>query len=503
MTAITQPYDALIVSPHVDYTTDGRAKIADNDLSPILPLGAMYVVQHLNDAGYRVAFLHLSSYMSQPENQGVPLKDILARFPAKFCAIQCNWFLYIGGTAEVSRTYRELFPTSKIIAGGIHASSCHQQMLDNIPELDAVVLGEGEQVLENMLKGRPLDSLSSLAWREGTKSSVIKTANTDHIPIKDVAIIDPRQPCFHGVKPSSYFYLNVTRGTCPHLCTYCVANNKDVFTRKLEHLSLSKIIDQLKIYKECNVKEVFLGETQFITKPFLRELSREIIKNKIDIYLRLETHPILFDEDTTKLLIEAGFRRFTMGCESGDDGMLSYTGRKYSTSKIINAVETIVKHGGIVLTSWIINLPNETRRQFEDTLRLMDQVAAAGGFVYWIENLHVLPGSPLEINYAQHNISLLLKSFADWRRWSFLAKSNIDFEDALAHPETYLTHLAKETPPREMMERFIQARLHARDLVDPMIKHLLARRDLPQAIVDTELFGLRWYHRSGHRMLVF
>jgi radical SAM superfamily enzyme YgiQ (UPF0313 family) len=323
------------------------------------------------------------------------------------------------------------------------------------------------------------------------------------LPIETVPLIDPRLPCFCGVKPAASFYLNVTRGKCAHHCTYCVANNAEIFPRRLSHLPLQKIIDQLKIYRDCNVREVFMGETQFITRPFLKELAREIIKQKVGIYLRLETHPILFDDDMTKLLIEAGFRRFTMGCESGDTEVLAASGRKYTADRVLKAVETIVRHGGIVLTSWIINLPNETRKQFDGTLRLMRDVAELGGLSYWIENLHVLPGTPLEKNADKANIRLLLRTFQDWRRWAFLAKSNIDFEHALAHPESYLTHLAANASPREMIERFIEARLFARDLMDRKMSILSMRKDLPPEISIVEMAGLKWFRESGYRMLVF
>lgn len=491
--------DALIVSPHVDYDSEGQPKLQDYDLSIILPLGAMYVVQHLNDRGYKVAFLHLSTYLSEPENKGLSLEQVLARFPAKICAIQCNWFLYLGGTAEVSRAYRKLFPNAQIIAGGIHATGSKQSLMDNIPELDGIVLGEGERVLESMVHQKNLESIPGLMLRNGQET----IPQREHLPISDVSIIDPRLPCFHGVKPSSSFYLNVSRGKCAHHCTYCVANNGEIFQRKLTSLPIPKIIEQLKIYKECDVKEVFLGETQFITRPFLKELAREIIKQKVDIYLRLETHPILFDYDMTKLLIEAGFRRFTMGCESGDPDMLSASGRNYGTNRILKAVETIVEHGGIVLTSWIINLPNETRTQFDHTLKMMNEVADRGGLSYWIENLHVIPGSPLEKEEEKHKIKILLKTFADWRRWAFIAKSNIDFEDALEQPEKYLTHLATNASPREMMERFIEARMFAKELIPKKINFLMNRKDLPTEIAAVEMAGLHWYQKAGYRMLVF
>lgn len=499
---LTDMYDVIIVSPHVDYLSTGFPKVIENDMSSILPLGALYVTQHLHDKGYKTAFLHMQSLMEQPEYRGKSLREILALFPAKVCAIQCNWFIYVGGTAEVSRTYKELFPAAKTLAGGIHASTSYQELLDKMPGLDGVIRGEGERLLEYILQGKNWNQVPGLAHRENAGPLFIPATHEDAVPMNEIAVIDPRLPCYHGIRPDSYFYLNVTRGKCPYKCTYCVAHNQEVFHRKLEPLPLRKILDQLRIYKECGVKEVYMGETQFMAKHFLKELARALIKENIGIFLRLETHPMLFDEDTTKLLIEAGFRRFCMGSESGDDSMLSHTGRRYSSSTILKAVEMIHRNNGIVLTSWITNLPNETEAQFQETMSMMTKVTEAGGLIYWIENLFVLPGTTLQRKSAENNMSVLLHSFEDWRRWAAIAKSEIDFDHARAHPDIYLTHHNANTTPHEMMDRFVRARLHARDLVPQMVRNVMGMK-LPDYIAESELNLLLWFQQRGHQVFVY
>lgn len=493
--------DAIIVSPHVDYLESGFPQVLEADFSVILPLGAMYVAQHLNDRGFKVAFLHIPSLMSQPAYAGMNLEQILAQFPAKICAIQCNWFLYVGGTAVVSETYRRLFPQAQIVAGGIHASTSYTEMLGEIPSLDGVVRGEGELILEKMIQGVPWGETRGLAFRQGAEIKYTAATQEDAVPMKEVSVIDPRLPCFHGIEPESYFYLNVTRGKCAHRCTYCVAHNADAFHRRLEPLPLEKILEQLRVYRDCGVKEIFMGETQFMAKSFLKDLARAIIKEKFEFFFRLETHPMLFDGDTTKLLIDAGFRRFCMGSESGDDGMLSHTGRRYSSATILKAVETIRKHNGIVLTSWIINLPNETQKQYQETLSMMSHVADAGGLVYWVENLFVLPGTPLKKESARFGISPHLNSMADWRRWAVRAKSAVDFEHARENPQVYLTHRNENSSFSEMMERFVGARLHAKNLVPQMIANVMGM-DLPEYLRQTEMEVLFWFQQSGYNRLL-
>ena len=120
------------------------------------------------------------------------------------------------------------------------------------------------------------------------------------------------------------------------------------------------------------------------------------MQENFNMVFELETHPVIFEkEQLLEKLIKAKFLRFTMGCESGSDAVLKRMGRNSNALNMLSSVKKIADMGGIVLTSWISNLPGETESEFQETRELMRQVVEAGGFVYWIENLHVFPGTRL------------------------------------------------------------------------------------------------------------
>ena len=64
-------------------------------------------------------------------------------------------------------------------------------------------------------------------------------------------------------------------------------------------------------------------------------------------------------------MIAAGFRRFTMGCESGADSLLRRMGRRSHAAQIMASVKQITEAGGLVATSWICNLPGGTAADFQ------------------------------------------------------------------------------------------------------------------------------------------
>jgi radical SAM superfamily enzyme YgiQ (UPF0313 family) len=167
----------------------------------------------------------------------------------------------------------------------------------------------------------------------------------------------------------------------------------------------------------------------------------------------------------------------------------------------MNSVEQIADAGGLVITSWICNLPGETETEFQETRAMLRRVVDAGGFIYWIENLHVLPGSPLHQNPDKWDIELLLQNLADWFRWSLRSKTYVDLEDANRSPLDYLTHLNRNSDPHEMINRFFAQRQLARMLVPAMQQNLEKRAaSLPLDLAQAERQRLDWYETRGWKL---
>lgn len=135
---------------------------------------------------------------------------------------------------------------------------------------------------------------------------------------------------------------------------------------------------------------------------------------------------------------------------------------------------------------------------------MLRQVVDAGGFIYWIENLHVLPGSQLYRYPEKWQIEILLKNMTDWFRWSLVSKMYIEPEDAIQAPLLYLTHLNSNSTPQEMIRRFYALRRLARDLVPAMKRNLADRSShLPSELVCMEMQTLEWYENTGWKLLLF
>jgi radical SAM superfamily enzyme YgiQ (UPF0313 family) len=239
--------------------------------------------------------------------------------------------------------------------------------------------------------------------------------------------------------------------------------------------------------------------------PFMTELFEGIIRENFTLYFELETHPVIFENKTLlEKMIQAKFWRFTMGCESGSNSLLKRIGRRSNSGQIINSVKRIVQSGGIVLTSWISNLPGETASEFQETQEVMQHVVKIGGSIYWIENLHVSPGSQLYEKPQYWDIQILLNKLEDWIGWSMNSKKYVSFEEARKNPLDYLTHLNRNVTPEEMIERFYSNRNLALSLIPEMKLNLqYGFKNLNSNNFRIEMQALDWYEDRGWKLWLF
>jgi len=517
-------YDAILISTHYNYERNGMVMPSlhegdHEDLSMIIPLGVIHIAQYLHDNGFNVRVVHLPHEIHALNCLGAnqdyvnnPIEEILQKYPARVCGIQVHWYLYCGGAVFISNAYKKLFPDSKVVLGGHMAAACWKGFLNFSKDIDGIIIGEGEKpfrsLLDKIQKSPECDlrGVTGLAYRDGDDKPVFPpVSQNENLDLDELPIIRPDAAPFANLFWQKRHFINISRGRCPENCAYCMGNNNAINRRSFQTVKIDKILEQIRVYQQSGIRELFLGENQFLNVSFMTELIEKIIHEKFDLSFELETHPVLFeDKKLLEKMIDAKFFRFTMGCESGSDSVLKRMGRKSSTIQILNSVKEIAERGGLVLTSWISNLPGETDLEFRQTQEIMRRVVKAGGLIFWIENLHVFPGTRLFENPEYWNIEIVLTDLQNWIDWSLLSKHYVSYEEALGQPMKYLTHVSRHISPTEMIERFYGNRKLAASLIPEMKSNLAHKfREVPLEIIRSEMQTLDWYEREGWKLWLF
>lgn len=490
-------HDVLLISPHIDYDKFMSPIFSDSKISMGLPIGLLSIAQHLFNKGHNVKVLHLPIEYERTKEQ---IGKILKKNYSDLILIQCHWYLYGAGAVKIANYYKEYFPDSKIFLGGFHASYFYEDILKNYKSVDGIILCEGEKIADELIN-KSFGKVSGIAYRNDGKIILNQANNDSLLNINEIPLIDPKSSIYKGLEFGKYFFMNFSRGKCVKKCAYCVGNNKKLNIRTFQNLPISKILDQIRLFSDAKVKEIFMGEIEFLGRNFIEELALRIKNEKLDTFFRLETNPLLFTKITTKKLSDAKFYRFAIGCESGSDIMLRKTNRNIDSSVIMTAVKNIRKNHGHVLTSWIANLPGETTDDFNRTLALMKKAATSGANVYWVENLHVLPGSEFFENPNKFGINPLFNSFNKWQKWAAMSKNYIDFKDIEKNPIKYFTHTDNNTNINLMADRFIKMRRLATNASVYTLNHI--KNEVDDYIYNSEIESLKWYINEGHKMLLF
>ncbi|MGD8741364.1 MAG: cobalamin-dependent protein, partial [Desulfobacterales bacterium] len=136
--------------------------------TPSPPLGLAYLAAVLLQAGVDVKIL---DYVVYPYRRDA-LESVLKKFKPQ-----------VAGATAVSMTFnharqilsdvKAIDPGILTVMGGPHVTFCAQETLKTFAELDAVVIGEGEQTIVELLSAiestRNFDTVNGIAYRAGSK----------------------------------------------------------------------------------------------------------------------------------------------------------------------------------------------------------------------------------------------------------------------------------------------------------------------------------------------
>ncbi|MFN3249412.1 B12-binding domain-containing radical SAM protein [Roseibium album] len=277
----------------------------------------------------------------------------------------------------VLATCRTAVPTSHITAGGYFATFNSERLLDALPELDSVVVGEGEKTIvelaDRLRAQRDLSELSGLRTRTHSYSP--------RAPIKDLDALEPpkRAPVEAGLR--SIFSLSTSRGCLAH-CTFC---NVPAWTRHhgggWRGRSPVNIVDELEGLTQMQpFPRVWVVDSSYEDSEIgglqrIERIAEEILKRNLAlryyVFFRAET---ICEPDFSlvlPLLVESGMRRVFVGVETGDDQELKAFAKHSRAASNRAALEILRTANVAVRAGWIMFTP---QMQLEDLAAKLDQL---------------------------------------------------------------------------------------------------------------------------------
>ncbi len=364
------------------------------------PIGLAYIAAALREAGHEVTVVDGPG--SAPRNffqfkgvrvRGLTKEDIIERIPkdseviALGCMFTSNW-VYV---REIVKDIRVRFPNAKLIMGGEHVTGFPELSLEQAP-LDAVVLGEGEEIVIHLLKhlekGTPLEELEGVAFRSSDGSIQVKPR---YRRIKDIDSIswpawdlfdiqqynEVNQP--HGASQGRFMPMLATRG-CPFQCTFCTSPN--MWTTEWIARDYKDVVDEMQQYQEHYRTSDFQFEdlTAIVRKDWIIDFCDEIVRRgmKVTFQMPSGTRSESIDAEVAQKLKAAGCHEFAFAPESGDPEILKAIKKKVKLPAMYDAARNAMDAGINVGCFFIIGFPEDTYRSVLKTYGAMVKCALRG-----------------------------------------------------------------------------------------------------------------------------
>jgi anaerobic magnesium-protoporphyrin IX monomethyl ester cyclase len=359
-----------IVLVHSNYHSGG-AEIAGN----WPPAWVAYLAGALKSAGY--TDVHFIDAMTDNLSE-----DALR---ARLTALNPD---LVGTTAITPSIYKaeralaiakEVNPEVVTVLGGIHGTFMYQQVLVEAPWIDAIVRGEGEAVLTNLVRAiddgtwaEHREKVRGIAYVEDGK---IKATPAEP-PIEDVDSIEPDWSVLDWKK---YIYIpmntrvavpNFARG-CPFTCSFC---SQWKFWRNYRVRNPVKVVDEIeKLVREHQVGFFILADEEptIHRKKFI-EFCEELIRRNLPVLWGINTRvtDILRDEALLPLYRKAGLIHVSLGTEAAAQLNLDRFRKETTIAQNKKAIALLRQNGIVTEAQFIVGLENETRETLEETYRM-------------------------------------------------------------------------------------------------------------------------------------
>lgn len=341
-----------------------------------------------------------------------------------------------GSAVRVNKIAKACFPDVTIVWGGSHPSVQAFEILRDEPEVDYVVMSEGEITMKELCEGvrtgrTDYTGVDGMAFRgvNGTKINPPREfhGELDDLPFPDKAASLYIDAYFRDPERAQLGNLFGSRG-CPFRCAYC--SSHAIWSRKVRYRTPENILDEMAdLRRDFGVERYsFLDDTFTMNRKWAGDICDGLVKRNMrarwGCYTRLDvlTEPLLLK------MRNAGLVEVDVGIETGSPRMVEFLQKDIKLDRVREMAAVLNKHHVPWNSFIMMGLPDET---VEDTQMTID-------FIHEIKPLRCIlsvftpyPGDHLfEVCKSRG----LIPDRPDWSRYSHHSPENCFVKD-ISKPE--------------------------------------------------------------------
>lgn len=282
---------------------------------------------------------------------------------------------------QVLRGLRNLNADVPVSLTGLHPAGEPVRTLKE-EACDFVIGGEPFTTLEDLLRGKPNEDIRGLWYREGARiraNEPAALADPDALPMPAWDLLPMEKyrahnwHCWDGSNRAPYGVIYSSLG-CPFTCTFCNIHAMYGGQPGIRYRSAEQVVAEIETLRGRGVRNFkFLDELFAIQQSKVEEVCGLIIERDLDInawaYARVDTvkpHMLM-------LMREAGIKWIAYGIESAAENVRAGVDKRYTTDKIVRAVNMARDAGLRIIGNFIFGLPDDDLTTMQQNLDMAER----------------------------------------------------------------------------------------------------------------------------------
>ncbi|MFB0845278.1 B12-binding domain-containing radical SAM protein [Paenibacillus oleatilyticus] len=384
-------------------------------------------------------------------------------------------------TIVVVSMLKKIMPELVVVLGGPEVSYDTEYWMNRLPEVNFIVVGEGEETLHHLLTelegDRALYSVFGLAYRNKEERVVINP------PRPKLALDDiPTPHRFAEDVPSlanRVVYFETSRG-CPFSCQFCLSS----IEVGVRYFDMERTKSDLLYLIRSGAKLIkFVDRTFNIKRDYAMEMFEFLIQNHSGCVFQFEITADIMRPEVLDYLAEnapPGIFRFEIGVQSTNDLTNSLVKRRQNFAKLTRTVTKVKESGKIDQhLDLIAGLPEEDYNSFRKTF---NDVFALGPEELQLGFLKMLRGTGM-----RHDAEKYGYLYMDHAPYEILGNKILPFSD-----------LVRIKRVEDVLEKYWNAHR-----MDHTVRYLI-EREFTSAFDFFQEFGDYWEERGwqkiGHQL---
>jgi anaerobic magnesium-protoporphyrin IX monomethyl ester cyclase len=320
----------------------------------------------------------------------------IAEHCAQYDIVAFSCYIWnITQTLAVARAIKAIHPNTKILLGGPEVSYEYEDIIV-LPELDYIIIGEGETAFSAFLNHYPdLSLIPNLVYLKHGEIQVNKMA-----PMFDLKYLEQSMPYqFDATEDlaNKVLYMETSRG-CPYKCEFCLAS----LDNKVRYLPMDSIKATLLHMMQHGKVIKFLDRTFNIKKDFTLDIFQFILDHhRPENVFQFEITADILHPDIIQFIhdkVPKNLFRFEIGIQTVNQKANLAVSRKQNfekTKSIIRAVEDKVELHLDLIVGMALDEWDDIKYSIEEVFKLFAPELQLGF-------LKFLKGTPVRAKAKDH-----------------------------------------------------------------------------------------------------